>query len=63
MLRRMMAVALLVGLFVILFHPDYRDTARAIWRGEVEESAIWESNKAYYSEVARETDVPNEFPE
>ncbi len=60
MLTRIMAVALLVGAGVILFHPDYRDTARAMWRGEIETSAIWDSNRAYYSEVAYEVEVFHE---
>ena len=62
MLRRIITIALLVGLLVILFHPDYRDTAQAIWRGEVEQSAIWDSNRAYYTEVVYDLDDYHEVP-
>ncbi len=63
MLRRIMAAALVVGVLVILFHPDFRDTAQSIWQGRVEQSAIWDSNRAYYSEVAHEAEAPYEFSE
>ena len=62
MLTRIMAVALLMGLLVILFHPDYRDTAKAMWWGDVEASAIWQSNREYYREVGYETVPLHEIP-
>lgn len=63
MLRRILLIAFLMGVLVILFNPDYRDTARALWRGEIEESAIWDSNRAYYSEVAYELEEFHEATE
>ncbi|MBP7275712.1 MAG: hypothetical protein KBA51_05875 [Kiritimatiellae bacterium] len=54
MLLRILGVALVLGLIVVFAHPDYRNTARAMFRGEVESSAIWRSNAEYYSEVSYE---------
>jgi hypothetical protein len=51
MLVRILGAALLLGLVVILAHPVYRDTARALFRGEAAASPIWASNEAYYREV------------
>ncbi len=63
MLQRIMLIALLLGLGVIVFHPEYRDTARAMWWGDIEASAIWDSNRAYYSEVVYEWGVRHEVAE
>ena len=63
MLVRIMVVAFVVGGAVIALHPDYRDTAKAMWWGDVEASAIWESNRAYYAEVVHEMDVMDEMAE
>ncbi len=50
-LVRIMWVAAVTGLVVWWVHPAYRDTVRAWRRGEVEESAIWQSNRDYYRKV------------
>ena len=63
MLTRIILVAILVGGLVIVFHPAYRDTAKALWRGEMESSALWQSNKAYYSEVVYEWEGFHEVAE
>jgi hypothetical protein len=54
MLVRILGAALLLGLVVILAHPDYRDTARALLRGGAGASPIWASNEAYYREVVHD---------
>ena len=51
MLTRIIAVAFAVGGLVVVLHPDYRNSAKALWRGEPETSAIWWSNLDYYTEV------------
>jgi hypothetical protein len=43
--------ALLLGAAVVALVPAYRQTARALLRGAPEESPIWQSNQAYYTEV------------
>jgi hypothetical protein len=52
--------AMLLGAAVIMLHPTYRATARALWRGEMEVSPIWQSNAEYYRDVAYETDEPHD---
>jgi hypothetical protein len=47
-------LATLLGAAVIALHPDYRAAARALIRGQVESSPIWQSNAAYYREVTRD---------
>jgi hypothetical protein len=63
LLRRIIVAALLLGALVIVVHPDYRDTFRALWAGDIEHSAIWESNREYYREVAYEVEVRHEHAE
>jgi hypothetical protein len=63
LLRRIIVAALLLGALVIIVHPDYRHTFQAMWADEVERSAIWESNREYYREVAYEMDVRHEDAE
>ncbi len=63
LLTRIMAVALLMGAAVILLHPDYRDTFRAMWWGDIEDSAIWMSNRGYYSEVVHDMEAMYEVAE
>lgn len=63
MLRWMMLTALAMGGLVVWFHPDYRDTAAAFWKGDVEASPIWETNRLYYTEVVSEADHLDENPE
>ena len=48
----MLIISLLMGLLVVLIHPDYRDTARCMLRGRTEQSSIWIDNERYYPEVA-----------
>ncbi|HMO05445.1 MAG TPA: hypothetical protein PKC67_05975 [Kiritimatiellia bacterium] len=50
-LLRILFAALLLGLLVIAFHPAYRVTAQALWRGDVSASPIAGSNQAYYPDV------------
>ncbi|HMP89647.1 MAG TPA: hypothetical protein PJ991_05575 [Kiritimatiellia bacterium] len=50
-LIRILAGAALLGLLVILFNRDYRETAHAMLRGNVEASPIWQSNLEYYRDV------------
>ncbi len=50
-LVRIILGAFALGLLIVVFHPDYRGTVKALWRGEVEQSPIWESNRDYYREV------------
>jgi len=59
---RILAVAALVGVAVILLHPSYRATAKAMWRGEIEASPIWKSNANYYREVVIGNGGANEIP-
>jgi len=47
----MLVISLLMGLLVVLIHPDYRDTARSMLRGRTEQSSIWIDNERYYPEV------------
>jgi hypothetical protein len=63
MLTRIIALALTMGALVIAVNPDYRDTLKAMWWGDVEASAIWESNRSYYSEVTYEMDELYEMAE
>lgn len=63
MLTRIIALALTMGALVIAVHPDYWDTFKAMWWGDVEASAIWESNRSYYSEVTYEMDERYEMAE
>lgn len=55
--------ALLFGVLIILFKPDYRLTAQAMMRGEVEQSPLWQSNADYYPEVTFEDGMNHDFPE
>jgi hypothetical protein len=48
---RILIAAMLLGAVVIVAHPQYRETARAILHGHPEMSPIWKSNGAYYSEI------------
>lgn len=63
MLVRIMTVAGLLGGVVIGVHPEFRDTARSVWRGEAQGSAIWKTNRAYYPEVVYEKDESYEWSE
>lgn len=63
MLVRILATAGLLGLAVILLNPDYRGTVVSLFRGEVEESPIWQSNIDYYTEVSFEDGGDNEISE
>lgn len=62
-LVRILIVAVLLGLLVIIFHPAYRGTARAMLRSRVEESPIWKSNADYYREVSYDDGGAYEDPE
>ncbi len=47
----MLIISLILGLFVVAVHPQYRQTAVSFFRGEREQSALWNSNRSYYPEV------------
>lgn len=40
--------AMLFGLVVIALRPEYRAAAAAMWRGRMEDSPVWTSNRDYY---------------
>jgi hypothetical protein len=50
-LARMLLIAAILGLAMLLAHPDYRAAAAALARGRPETSPIWLSNQSYYTEV------------
>ncbi len=50
-LLRILIAALILGAAVIALHPQYRETAKAIWQGHPETSPIWVSNSGYYTEI------------
>jgi len=50
----MLATAAIIGIFVILFHPDYRKTAICIINGNPTNSPIWQSNADYYPDLIPE---------
>ena len=62
-LVRILAAAGLLGLLVILFNPDYRQTVVALWRGQAEDAPIWQSNVDYYREVTFEEAGKHEVSE
>jgi hypothetical protein len=55
-LVRIFVGAMLLGALVVVLHEDYRETFRAILRGDVESSPLWRSNAEYYSEVSFEVE-------
>jgi len=55
-LIRILLIATLLGLAVILGRSEYRETAMAMFRGDVESSPIWKSNAGYYSDVGFQQD-------
>lgn len=63
MLVRILATAGLLGLAVILFNPDFRGTVVSMFRGQVEQSPIWQSNADYYTEVMFEDGGDDEVSE
>ncbi len=62
-LAYILAGAMLLGLLIVVFHPDYRKTAQAMMRGEVEQAPLWQSNIDYYPEVTYEGGMDHDFPE
>ncbi|HMP72114.1 MAG TPA: hypothetical protein PKE55_02520 [Kiritimatiellia bacterium] len=50
-LGRVLMGAIAMGVLVVMFHPDYREAAVALWKGKPDTSPIWQSNIAYYPEV------------
>lgn len=51
-LLRILLVALLIGGAVIGLKPAYRQAFIAILHGQPQESPIWQSNRAYYPDIA-----------
>lgn len=60
-LAKVLLASAAVGLLVVLLHPRYRESALAMWRGDLTASPIWQSNRDYYPinslavEASRET--------
>ncbi len=50
-LVKIMLAAMLFGVVVIAFHPDYRAAFLALWRKQPEASPVWQSNALYYTEI------------
>lgn len=53
-LIKVLGAALLFGVLVLVIHPSYRAAIRATWRGQMEQSPVWESNRTYYPMVTLE---------
>ncbi len=58
-----LGAAVVLGVAVIAAHPAFRQTASAMWRGRIENSPIWISNRDYYPQVRYGDDVRNELAE
>jgi len=58
-MARMLLFAGVLGVGVIAFHPEYRQLFKLIRQGTPSESAIWQSNLAYYPAVGA---APEEAP-
>ena len=61
-LLRILLVALLIGVAVIAIKPAYRQALFAIIRGTPAESPIWQSNAAYYPDIALPAPAPSSAP-
>ena len=48
-------IALIFGIFVIIAHPDYRQTFISLTKGESLDTTIWQSNADYYTEITIES--------
>ncbi len=53
----LLMAACVIGIVVLLVHPDYRKTLKALALSESEESPIWQSNSDYYPEAATSADI------
>lgn len=62
-LVKMMLASLLLGLLVLIFHPDYRAALSAIRRGEPEKSPVWQTNERYYTEISVSAERTDDQPE
>lgn len=52
-----LALALGLGLAMLVLHPAYREAVRCMARGEPEQSPVWLSNESYYPGIQ-----PDETP-
>ncbi len=59
----MLIISLLLGVFVVVVHPQYRQAALSIFRGEREQSVLWLSNQSYYPEVTLDQGEDSNDPE
>lgn len=62
-LVKMMLASLVLGLLVLIFHPDYRAALAAIHRGEPEKSPVWQTNERYYTEISVSAERTDDQPE
>lgn len=62
-LVKMMLASLVLGLLVLIFHPDYRQAFRALYRGQPDQSPVWQSNERYYTEITVSGKPPAEQPD
>lgn len=46
-LAQILVISLIVGVFIVLGNRRYRETARALFEGNVTNSPIWRSNANY----------------
>jgi hypothetical protein len=58
-MARMLLIACLLGVGVIIFHPDYRQLFHQVRKGIPSECSIWQSNLEYYPAVGA---TPEEDP-
>lgn len=52
--------AILFGLVVIAVRPEYRGAAAAMWKGRMQDSPVWMSNKDYYPGIPWTTEAARE---
>lgn len=62
-LVKMMLASLVLGLLVLVFHPDYRAALLALRRGQPEASPVWQTNARYYTEIAVSAERTDVQPE
>ena len=61
-LLRILLVALLIGVAVIAIKPAYRQALAALIHSTPAESPIWQSNAAYYPDIALPGSAPSAAP-
>jgi Tfp pilus assembly protein PilE len=61
-LVKMMLASLVLGLLVLLIHPDYRAALAALRRHQPELSPVWQTNERYYTEITVTAEPPDVQP-